>query len=93
MATKSEVVVLDILPKNETLHADMVNILKEEQSYLGDTFCHTVLSGGVQVTCERQRCGQHMMDADTWQGQLELLEPCVEDWHCLLNYHWGRCKK
>ena len=70
----------------ETLHADMVDIMKEEQSHLGDKFCHTVLSGGDQVTCERQRCSQqHMMDADTRHGRLELLEPCVEDWHCLVS--------
>ena len=86
MATKSEVVVLDVLHKNETLHADMVDIMKEEQSYLGGKSDLTVISGGDQVTCERQRCSQqHMMDADTRSGRLELLEPCVEDWHCLLS--------
>ena len=86
VATKSEVVVLDVLHKNETPNADMVDIMKEEQSYLGDKFHHTVLSGCDQMTCERQRCGQQqMMDADTRHGQLEVLEPCVEDWHCLLS--------
>ena len=93
MATKSEVVVLDVLHKNETIHADMVDIMKETQSYLGDK-CHgTFLSGSDQVTCERQRCSQqHMMDADTRSGRLELLEPCVEDWHCLLSILGVRAK-
>ena len=71
MATKSEVVVLDVLHNNETVHADMVDIMKAEQSYQGDQSDLTVLSGGDQVTCERERCSQqHMMDADTWNGRL-----------------------
>ena len=93
MATKSEVVVLDILHKNVTIHADMVDITKEIQSYLGDKCRDTFLSGSDQVTCERQRCSQqHLMDADTRRDRLELLEPCTEDWHCLLSILGVRAK-
>ena len=86
MATKSEVAVLDVLHKNETKSADMVDIMREQQSYLGEGFTHTVLSGGDHVTCERQQGSKrHVMDSDTRTGRLELLEPCVEDWHCLMS--------
>ena len=86
MASKSEVAVLDVLHKNETESADMVDIMREQQSYLGEGFSHTVLSGGDHVTCERQQGSKRrVMDSDTLTGHLELLEPCVEDWHCLLS--------
>ena len=26
-----------------------------------------------------------MIDSDTRTGRLELLEPCTEDWHCLMS--------
>ena len=84
MATKSEVVVLDVLHKNEAKHSDMLEIMKAQQSYLGPEFNSTVLSGGDQLTCERQRCSQkHVMDSDNPKDRLELLEPQVEDWHAL----------
>ena len=35
MAEKSEVVVLDVLQKNETKSSDMVHIMREMASYLG----------------------------------------------------------
>ena len=61
----------------------MLDIMKTMQSYLGD-YSGTVLSGGDQLTCERQRCSQqHMMDSNTRSERLELLEPQVEDWHAL----------
>ena len=82
MATKSEVVILDILHKNETKNSDMIQIMKAQQSYLGTKVKMAMLSGGDQVTCERQRCcQQHMMDADDPYDRLEFLEPQVEDWH------------
>ena len=65
MAQKSDVIVLSVLHKNETKNSDMLEIMKTTQSYLGD-FSSTVLSGGDQLTCERQRCSQqHMMDSNT----------------------------
>ena len=83
MEQKSEVIVLDVLHKNETKNSDMLDIMKTMQSYLGD-YSGTVLSGGDQLTCERQRCSQqHMMDSNTRSERLELLEPQVEDWHAL----------
>ena len=86
MASKSEIAVLDVLHKNETKSADMVDIMREQQTYLGEGYTHTVLSGGDHVTCERQQGSKrHVMDSDTRTGRLELLEPCAEDWHCLLS--------
>ena len=86
MACKSEIAVLDVLHKNETRSVDMVDIMREQQSYLGEGCTHTVLSDGDHVTCERQQGSKrHVMDSDTRTGRLELLEPCVEDWHCLLS--------
>lgn len=77
MAEKSEVAVIDVLHKNETCNKDMHEIMLTLQSYLGDTFSDKILSGGNQVTCERQKCVQrHVMDSDT----------VVEDWHTLMCF-------
>ena len=85
MAKKSEVVVLDVLYKNEACHRDMLDIMRHEQSYLGKDYRGRVPSGGDLLTCERQRCAQqHVMDSDTPQERLELLEPVIEDWHTLM---------
>jgi hypothetical protein len=87
MAEKSEVAVIDILHKNEACHVDMLDIMKAQQSYLGDEFDDRVLSGGDQLTCERQRCAQlHVMDSDTKAERLELLEPVVEDWYAFMIF-------
>ena len=86
MSRKSEVVVLDILMKNEAKHSDMLDIM-QMQEYLGKNYPskRRVASGGVQLTCERQFGAQrHMMDGDTPEERLQLLEPQVEDWHYLL---------
>lgn len=87
MAKKSEVVVLDILMKNETDHKDMLDIMNTMQDYLGDSYPQErrILSGGDHLTCECQIGAQrHMMDGNTQQERLEILEPVVEDWHCQL---------
>ena len=87
MSEKSEVVVLDILMKNETKHKDMLDIMNTMQDYLGDSYPHDrrVVSGGDHLTCERQIGAQrHMMDGDTSEERLEILEPVAEDWHCQL---------
>ena len=82
MSSKSEVAVLVVLHKNEAKHSDMFEIMKEQQAYLGKKYVGTVLSGGDQLTQERQRCSkQHMMDADTPTYRVEHLEPCIEDCH------------
>ena len=68
MSKKSEVVVLDVLMKNETKHADMIDIMNTMQDYLGSDYDEErrVLSGGDQVTCERQIGSQkHMMCGNT----------------------------
>ena len=45
-----------------------------------------MLSGGDQLTCERQYCAQrHLMDSDTPRERLQNLEPVCEDWHTLMN--------
>ncbi len=85
MATKSEVIVLDVLHKNEMKGADMIDIMREIHDYLGDS-SKVRPSGGNYVTVERQRCSQqHLMDSDTQRGRLGLVELCAEDWHCLMN--------
>ncbi len=85
MAEKSEVVVLDILKKNETVHQEMLDIMEEVIGYLGEDYpqeCR-VASGGDHLTCERQIGGQrHKMDGNTRPEKLKVLEPVVEDWHC-----------
>lgn len=87
MSRKSEVIVLDILMKNENCHSDMVEIMTTMQGYLGNDYPsdRRVASGGDHLTCERQLGAQrHMMDGDTPKDRLVLLEPQAEDWHCLV---------
>lgn len=89
MAEKSEVVVLDVLMKNEACHSDMLDIMQTMQGYLGKDYPtdHRVASGGDQLTCEHQTASQrHMMDGDTPEDRLKLLEPQTEDWHCLVCF-------
>lgn len=87
MGTKSDVVVVDVLMKNETKQSDMIDIMSQMQEYLGDNYPsdHRIPSGGDQLTCERQVGAQrHTMDGDTVHERLGLLEPVTEDWHCLV---------
>ena len=87
MAEKSEVAVLDMLFKNEACHQDMLDIMKCQQQYLGKDFSGCVPTAGDLFTCEKQRCAQrHVMDADTKEDRLELLEPVFEDWHTLMCF-------
>ena len=67
MSQKSETYFLDVLMKNEAKHSDMVDIMVTAHNYLGDFSPDSkVLSGGDQLTCERQFCAQcHLMDGDT----------------------------
>ena len=63
MARKSEMFVLDVLPKNQAKHCDRIEIMQELQSYLDESFLSSqrVISGDDQLTCERQVCAQcHM---------------------------------
>ena len=88
MGRKSEVIVLDVLMKNEAKHSDMIDIMKCMQGYLGENYPDEkkVLSGGDQLTCERQVGAQrHTMDGDTVHDRLGILEPVTEDWHCLVS--------
>ena len=87
MAGKSDTVVLDVVAKNEAKHSDMIEIMKTLQGYLGEAFPthQKMISGGDQLTCERQVCAQrHMMDCNTSHECLALLEPVCEDWRCLM---------
>ena len=56
MSKKSDVAVLDVLMKNEAKHKDMLDIMNTLQCYLGEDYpdVKPVLSGGDQLTCERQ---------------------------------------
>ena len=87
MGMKSEVIVLDVLMKNESKRGDIIDIMHCMQNYLGEEYPseRRVLSGGDQLTCERQVGAQrHTMDGDTVRDRLGLLEPVTEDWHCLV---------
>ena len=89
MSKKSEVAVLDVLMKNEAKHKDMLDIMSTFQGYLGESYPddRPVLSGGDQLTCERQVGAQrHMMCGNTVRERLEHLRPVVEDWHCLVAF-------
>ena len=87
MADKSEVIVLDVLHKNEIKSTHMIQIMRGMASYLGTTYKHIVLTGGDHVTCEREQgAKRHVMFSNTPEGRLEQLEPCVEDWHCVMNF-------
>ena len=86
MSKKSETYFLDVLLKNEAKHADMIDIMLELHDYIGDS-SSKCLSGGDQLTCERQCCAQrHLMDSDTEKDRLQLLEPVCEDWHVLMSF-------
>ena len=74
MAEKSDTVVLDVVAKNEAKHSDMIEIMKILQGFLGETFPthQKVISGGDQLTCERQVCAQRQTSLcstshDGWQ--------------------------
>ena len=87
MAKKSEVVVVDVLMKNEAKSSDMIDIMSAMHKYLGEGYPgdRRILSGGDQLTCERQVGSQrHTMDGDTMRERLGVLEPVTEDWHCLV---------
>ena len=87
MASKSDVVLVDVLLKNEATHKDMIDIMSAMHGYLGSDYPkdHRILSGGDQLTCERQIGAQrHTMDGNTIEEQLRVLEPVTEDWHCMM---------
>lgn len=56
MSKKSDVFVLDILMKNETVKKDMIDIMTAIQDYLGEDYCEDrkVACGGDHVTVERE---------------------------------------
>ena len=67
MVAKLEVVVVDVLMKNETKHSDMIDIMSQMQDYLGQDYPsdHRILSED-QLTTERQVSAKHhIMDGDT----------------------------
>ena len=87
MSPKLEVVVLDVLMKDEIKHGEMIDILSTMHEYLVDAYDQEkrVLRGGDQLTCERQSGAQrHMMCGNTRRERLEVVEPVAEDWHCLV---------
>ena len=69
-------------------NSDMIDIMKCMQGYLGENYPDEkrVLSGGDQLTCERQvEAQRHTMDGDTVHDKLGILEPITEDWHRLVS--------
>ena len=93
MSQRSDVFVLDILMKNEAKHQDMLDIMEAYQKYLEESGCvDRVLSGGDQLTCERQVGSQRQtMCGLTQRERLNVLEPVVEDWHCLVAFLGVSC--
>ena len=66
MVLKSEVFFVDVLIKNEEVHADMVDIMEYMQDCLGEFSTCKMLLGGDQLTCEWQaNAQQHQMDGDS----------------------------
>ena len=87
MAVRSEVVVLDVLHNNENVSSEMIEIMRTMVSYLGSDHKHTALSGGDHLTCEREQgAKRHVQCSNTPGGRIEQLEPCIEDWHCVMNF-------
>ena len=87
MSTKSDVVVVDILYKNEASRTDMIDIMIKMQEYLGSDYPndHRLLSAGDQLTCERQVGAQmHRKDGDSVCERLNIFEPVTSDWHCMV---------
>ena len=87
MSTKSDVVVVDILYKNEACRTDMIDIMAKMQEYLGKDYpSHDrLLSAGDQLTCERQVGAQmHRKDGDSVGERLSIFEPVTSDWHCMV---------
>ena len=75
--------------KNEAKQADMLDIMHAMQGYLGEDVPadHRVLSGGDQLTCERQVGNKrHMMHGDTSKYCLDEFEIQTEDWHALMTF-------
>ena len=86
MCQKSEVLVFNVLHKNEAKHDDMKAIMQTIQKYKGAYRC-AILSGGDQLTCERQRCSKfHVMDGNNPDDRFDHTEPIIEDWHTLMCY-------
>lgn len=83
----ASVVVVDVLFRNEASSGDMIDIMTIMHQYLGSDYQddRQLLSGGDQLTIERQIGSQHhRMDGDTVKEQLSVLEPVTEDWHCMV---------
>ena len=86
MCQKSEVLVIDVLHKNEAKHDDMKAIMQTIQKYKG-AYSGAILSGGDQLMFGRQRCSKfHVMDGDNPDNRFDHIEPVIEDWHTLMCY-------
>ncbi len=85
MATKSDVIVCDVLHKNELsewtyrYHDGIARVSWQglpAQSSIRKRF----------VDCREARAKRHLADADTPEEGLDRLEPVAEDWHALMNF-------
>ncbi len=86
MAQRSDTSVLDVLHKCETNRGDMIDIMREMMGYLGNSDIKC-LSVGDLLTKERQDGAiRYVMCGNTPHRRLEMLIPCIADWHCLLNF-------
>ena len=70
MTRQSDVVVVDVLMKNESKKSNMIDIMTQMQKYLGSDYPshRRLLSGGDQLTCKCQLAAlRHRMDGNTVQ--------------------------
>lgn len=63
-----------VLMKNKAKHSEMLDIMLKMQAYLGKNQLSE------QLTCEHQVGERQMMDVDTLEDQLQLLQA-----HCLVG--------
>ena len=79
MSKKSEVIVLDVFMKNKAKASNVLDIMHTLQEYLGKSQ-KKVASGGDQLMCERHTAAKHhMMDGNTPEERIELIESRTED--------------
>jgi hypothetical protein len=92
MKQKSTVVPIGVIPKNENVTEEMVQIMEDLQMYAptltqGEHSLKRILFCGDQLTVERARSSQEArINSDTMQEALLGLEPAIADWHAEANF-------
>ncbi len=85
MGKKSEVIVLDVLIKNEASRTDMIDIMMCMQDYLGKDYpCERrVPSGGDQLTCKLWSCvhAARVHEPLRWVGRVPMGQKSFLTYH------------